>query len=232
MMSSKNGIILLSGGLDCVCALACLKDEIGLALTFNYGQESFENEKNAAQNISKFYGIEHKTIELPWLKDLAKMQILSLTEDDLTDETLMKQTAQKVWIPNRNAVFINVAAAIADSKDREYNKIVIGVNKEEAATFSDNSAKFIDAINESLKYSTQVDVRVVAPLINLEKKDIIKLAVEKGAPMEYIYSCYHAGTMQCGECESCLRLKRALKSLDGDLAKKLYKTYFGELNEL
>ena len=79
---------------------------------------------------------------------------------------------KNVWVPNRNGLFINIAAAYADSYEFDY--IIIGANKEEAKTFSDNSKQFIKDINSSLKTSTNHDVKVLAPLINLDKNEIIK----------------------------------------------------------
>ena len=61
----NNAILLLSGGLDSVVSLAVIKEQ-GikniLALTFNYGQKSFEKEKNSSISISKYYEIKHEII--------------------------------------------------------------------------------------------------------------------------------------------------------------------------
>lgn len=51
-MKLKNrAIILLSGGLDSVVSIATIKEEmdVSLAITFNYGQKSFENELAASK---------------------------------------------------------------------------------------------------------------------------------------------------------------------------------------
>lgn len=224
----KKSIILLSGGLDCVCAFSCEKDNIGLALTFDYGQKAFEQECCAAKKVAEFYKVEHKVIELPWLKNIIKNEIPALCEKDLQDEELMTKTANSVWVPNRNALFINIAATFADNSDQIFDKIIIGANNEEAKNFPDNSESFINAINESLKYSTKNHVEVIAPLIKYDKTDIIRLAVKNNAPLEYVYSCYKGSKKHCNQCESCLRLERALKTLDQQAYKKLHTLYFEE----
>lgn len=224
-MSFKSGIILLSGGLDCLGALSLMSDKIGLALTFDYGQDAFLQESKAAERIADFYGIKHKIIKLDWFGDLYKKDIPSVTTEDLDNSGLMQTTAQKVWIPNRNAVFINIAAAFADGSD-EYDTIVIGANREEAQTFSDNSEEFIKAVNKSLQYSANTKVEVTAPVINMNKSEIIRIAKENGAPLEYVYSCYRGGEKHCGTCESCKRLQRAVSTLDENESKRLKEIYF------
>ena len=82
--------------------------------------------------------------------------------------------------------------------------------KEEGQTFPDNTQEFIDRINAEFEYSTQKHPKVVAPLINSDKNDIVKLALEHNIPLEFVRSCYDSGEKHCGKCESCTRLKNAL----------------------
>lgn len=215
--TKKKAIILLSGGLDSIVSAACVIEnsvDIALALTFNYGQKSFEKEFTASKQIASYYNIEHKCITLDWLKDITNTALVSqenVPEVDtkiLDDISITTDSMKNVWVPNRNGLFINIAAAYADSLGIDY--IVIGANKEEASTFSDNSKKFINDMNKVLETSTNKDVKVLAPLIDYEKKEIIKKAVELNVPLKFINSCYNNTKKHCGKCESCNRLKRAL----------------------
>ena len=228
MTKINKGIILLSGGLDSLVSIAAMKTvDFKLALTFDYGQKSFPKEEEAAKKIAEYYGIEHKIIELKWLKEITKTALVSghkipeLEEKNLDNLEITAQSSKNVWVPNRNGLFVNIAASFADAFD--YETIVIGANKEEAATFPDNSKEFIENINNSLKYSALKHVEVAAPLIDLNKEEIIKRAIEEDAPVELINSCYDSGDKHCGKCESCTRLKRALeKNGCFDLIKKLF----------
>ena len=213
----SSAILLLSGGLDSVVSLATLKDTYSdiLSLTFNYGQKSFLAEKNSSEKIAKFYGIKHSVIDLDWLSRISTSSLNTddevpiLNKSDLTSIDITKNSSKSVWVPNRNGLFINIAACYAEALD--YKSIIIGANKEEAATFKDNSVDFIEAVNNSLKNSTNSVVKVVAPLINLSKIQIIKKAIELNVPFELIHSCYSSHDKHCGKCESCLRLLRALE---------------------
>lgn len=215
-----KSIILLSGGLDSLVSLALTKQDynIKLALTFDYGQKSAEQEIEASKKISEFYEVEHKVIKLDWLKEITQTSLVSdenipKTElKDLSSDEFIEKSATSVWVPNRNGAFLNIAAAYADSFG--YNYIIFGANKEEGTTFPDNTQEFIDAINESFMYSTLQQPKVYSPLINLTKNDIVKKALQNCTPLEYTRSCYSTQDKHCGVCESCVRLKRALEAND------------------
>ena len=207
-----KSIILLSGGLDSLVSLGLgiEKYNIKLALTFDYGQKSAAQEIQAAKSICKHYKIKHKVIKLNWLKNITHTSLVS-NDKIPVGKTLEdpNESAKLVWVPNRNGLFLNIAGCFADSENYDY--ILIGANKEEAQTFSDNTQNFIDKINAEFEYSTQKHPKVVAPLINSDKNDIVKLALDNKIPLEYVRSCYAGGEKHCGKCESCTRLKNALE---------------------
>ena len=206
-----RSIILLSGGLDSLVSLGLKKDELNveLGLTFDYGQKSASKEIEASRKICEHYNIKHKVIKLDWLKDITQTSLVS-DKDVPTGMGLEDSfnSAKSVWVPNRNGLFLNIAGCFADSYG--YNYILIGANKEEAQTFSDNTQDFINAVNGEFEFSTQVSPKVVAPLINCDKNDIVMLALKNNVPLELTMSCYQDGEGHCGICESCSRLKNAL----------------------
>jgi 7-cyano-7-deazaguanine synthase len=229
MEVTNSAIILLSGGLDSVVSLAYIHKTYKniLALTFDYGQKSFENEKKSAQKIANYYKIQHKIIKLDWLADISNStlntaeNVPTLDVKDLNNQKVVQSSAKSVWVPNRNGLFINISACYTEALG--YNKIVIGANNEEAQTFKDNSIEFINAVNKSLKNSTNSDIQVVAPLINMNKEEIVKEGIKLNVPFKLIYSCYNSAEKHCGHCESCIRLKRALEQNNQtDIIKELF----------
>ena len=207
----SKGIVLLSGGLDSLVSLGLGKEKYGicLALTFDYGQKSVKQEIEASSEICKYYGLKHEIIKLDWLQNITHTALVADTNIP-SGEALKNpvQSSKNVWVPNRNGLFLNIAASFADGEDYDY--IVIGANKEEGQTFPDNSAEFIEKINAVFKFSTRKQPKVIAPLINSDKNDIVKLALDNKLPLEYVRSCYADGDKHCGKCESCMRLKNAL----------------------
>ncbi len=211
----KKAIILLSGGLDSLAVAAFPQNEykIELALTFDYGQKSAKAEIDASAKICKYYNIEHKVIKLDWLKEITKTSLVS-DEEIPTSNLGTFESAASVWIPNRNGLFLNIAAAFADSLG--YDFILFGANKDEGATFPDNTEKFRAEISRVFESSTLKQPKVIAPLINYTKNDIVKIAMDNDAPLELVRSCYAGGEKHCGKCESCRHLKTALIANHGE----------------
>lgn len=228
-MKNNSAIILLSGGLDSVVSLALVKEICSdiLALTFNYGQKSFEAEKNASAKIAQFYKIEHKIIELPWLGEISTSSLNTSAEvptvemENLDNEEITSDSSNSVWVPNRNGLFVNIAATYAEALN--YNSVVIGANLEEAQTFKDNTKEFVNAINKSFENSLNKTVMLVAPLIDSTKEEIVKMGIELNIPFDLLHSCYISTKHHCGKCESCMRLKRALEKNGADnIIKKIF----------
>ncbi len=221
-MNSKQSIILLSGGLDSAVSLyLALKEgySFQLALNFDYGQRSAARENEAARKLASALKIPFQPIPLPWLKEITRTALVNpeeelptLKREELDQMKTSSASAQKVWVPNRNGLFINIAAAYAESLDCGW--IVTGFNKEEAATFPDNSPAFIEAINGSLSFSTLNHARVISPVKELEKPGIARKALELGVPLENLWSCYRGEKVFCGRCESCQRFIRAFEACE------------------
>jgi 7-cyano-7-deazaguanine synthase len=135
-------------------------------------------------------------------EDLPEPKLLELDDKDISIET-----ARSVWVPGRNIVFTAIANSFAESEHA--NSIIVGWDLEEAATFPDNTKKFLNAFNSVLDIGSFDRVKIEAPLIDMNKVDIVKLGTEMNLPFELSYSCYKGFEEHCGVCESCMRRKRA-----------------------
>ena len=202
-MMTKKAITVLSGGLDsCVATCVYAEDYEIHGITFNYGQKSFT----------------HEVIDLPWLNKISNSSLTSdneiptLTNEELDDLDICEDTASSVWVPGRNIVFTSIATSYAESIGAEI--IIVGWDKEEAATFPDNSKEFLESFNNMLNVGSPQNIEIKAPAIDLNKDEIVKLGDEIKAPMELSYSCYTGHEKHCGVCESCMRRKRAFKLAD------------------
>jgi len=218
---NKQGVILLSGGLDSLVSFRASQEfcDVKLALTFDYSQLALEDEIQAASEICKFYNVEHKIVKLPFLAEITNNALTDKSKE-LEFEVLNNDSAKAVWVPNRNGLFLNIAASFCDSLALDY--IIIGANKEEAGTFPDNSVDFLERANDFFKFSTLQQPQILAPLKDLQKYEIINYAIKNQVPLELLKSCYNStelsNSKHCGKCESCKRLKNAiLKSEKKDL---------------
>jgi len=206
-----KGVAILSGGLDSTVSLAVAarKMEVVLALTFDYGQRAALRERRASAAIARHYRIPHRVIAVPWLAGLTGTALVN-RKAALPRHEMSERSAKAVWVPNRNGVFIEIAAAHAESAGA--TRLITGFNREEAATFPDNSKAYVGAVNRALSYSTANGVRVVSYTIDLDKKQIVRLGRKLRAPIARVWPCYEGGRTWCGSCESCLRSLRAMSS--------------------
>ena len=214
----KKAISVLSGGLDCTVATSVFsKDHEIHAITFNYGQKAFKRELQASKEICNKMNWNHEVIDLPWLAEISNSSlntdedIPELKEEDLDDLNKSQESAINVWVPARNTVFTSIALSYAESIGAD--AIIVGWNGEEGATFPDNSKEYMEKFNELIDVGSPEKIKIEAPLIDLNKEEIVTLGLEFGAPMELSYSCYKGNDKQCGVCESCMRRKRAFEQL-------------------
>lgn len=216
----QKAIVLLSSGLDSTANLYLAAKELDIVkvLTFNYGQKAFNNELQKSKEHCKKLNLSHEVIDIPWLSKITKTSLVSDAMDVPTGDSVSiddldtsLSTAQKVWVPNRNGAFINIAGAYADALKAKY--IIVGFNKEEAATFPDNSKNYIDAVNKSLKYSTSNSCEVKCYTHDMVKNEIAEVINNENIDWNSIWPCYFSGKVICGECESCQRFLRAKASV-------------------
>jgi 7-cyano-7-deazaguanine synthase len=215
-----RSIVLLSGGLDSAANLALcrLEDVPVLALTADYGQRAAAQEIRAARALCERFRVRHEVVGLSWLGQLggsaltvAARPVPRLARGELDDFARLRGAAREVWVPNRNGVLVNVAAAFAERHDA--SRIVVGFNREEAQTFPDNSKEFAECATRALALSTATGVAVHSYTAEWDKRRIVSelRARVPDFPFDLLWSCYLGGEKTCGSCESCRRLARALE---------------------
>ncbi len=211
-----QAVVLLSGGLDCGMnlAIAAAKGSAKLAITVNYGQRAYPAEAKAARALAEYYRVDWKELDLRWLGDMhangltrASAPLPQLSTAELDSPELTQKSMRAVWVANRNGVLINVAAAFAEALGAD--AVLTGFNREEAASFPDNSVAFLEAASGALSYSTLNKVRVDAYTKNWDKTQIVAEGIRLGFPFALLWSCYTSGPDRCWECESCKRTERA-----------------------
>lgn len=183
------------------------------AVFFDYGQRARASEERAVRGIAEHYGLETVRLALPWYETFSRSAIIdenrSIPEPGVAGlEEAAAESAGAVWVENRNAVFITIAAAIAVSRDDTL--LIVGFNREEAASFPDNSAEFLSRMNAALELGAGGRIRVESPTIGMTKAEIVREALAMDIPWHLVWSCYRGGEVMCGRCPSCLRLRRAI----------------------
>lgn len=213
MAKKRIAVVLLSGGLDSTTALYWAKREYSsvVALSIRYGQRHVK-ELNAARAVARAAKVRlHEVaISLPWLGG-SSLTNSSLRIPDVPLKKIGQGGIPSTYVPGRNTIFLSLAVSLADAVGAE--AIVIGANALDYSGYPDCRPPFINAFGVVAKRGTKrgsegKPLKILAPLLRLDKKGVVRLAQKVGAPLSLTWSCYTGGARQCGKCDSCkLRAK-------------------------
>ena len=225
----KKAVVLLSSGLDSTVNLykAHAELDVVLALSFDYGQKAAVQEMDSAKKLCRQLKVPHKTLDLKWFRDFESSSLLSdqkipVGADVAIDNfEVSQQTAKAVWVPNRNGIFLNIAAGFAESLKADF--VIPGFNAEEAATFPDNTGEFLDSLTQSFSHSTANKVQAFCYTTKLNKVQIVELGESLDVPWHLTWPCYFSFEKWCGRCESCQRAQRAFQTV-GVEVQALFKS--------
>ncbi len=206
-----KAVVLLSGGLDSttVAAMAMKAGREVYALSFDYGQRH-SRELDAARAVAKRLGVaRHEVLTLP----LGTLGGSALTADIQVPDAGSDIGAEipVTYVPARNTVFIAFALAYAEVVDAE--EIHLGVNAMDYSGYPDCRPEYIEAYQRVAELATKQGTegrgpRLVTPLIEMSKADIVQAGIAADAPLDLTTSCYRGDDAACGTCESCvLRLR-------------------------
>lgn len=213
---NKKAIVLSSGGLDSTTVMAIAKSEQYdiYSLSFSYGQRH-SIELEAAERVAKAMGVKkHLKIHI----DLNLIGGSALTDDIEVpkgrDENTMTSDIPVTYVPARNTIFLSYALAWAEVLGA--SDIFIGVNAVDYSGYPDCRPEFISAFEKMANLATKAGVegthsiKILTPLIQLTKAQIIKRGSELGVDYGLTFSCYDPSPegLSCGHCDSCLLRKK------------------------
>ena len=196
----KDAVIIISGGMDSTTMLYEYKDEIAMAITFDYGSTQNGRERVCAVTHCQRLGIKHIVIQLEFMFRYFKSALLGNPEDipegDYNDES-MKSTV----VPFRNGIMLAIAAGIAESNGLK--RVMIANHAGDHSIYPDCRPGFINAMSEAMSAGTYEHITVFAPYTYLSKKEIAEHGKALGLDYSETYSCYKGGEKHCGKCGTC-----------------------------
>ena len=205
----KNSLIIVSGGMDSITLLHYRKEQISLAVTFDYGSNHNRRETEYAAYHCKSLGIEHIVIPLSFIHDYFKSSLLqgadAIPEGHYTAEN-MKSTV----VPFRNGIMLAVACGIAES--RGLDGVLIANHNGDHAIYPDCRENFIAAMGKAMEAGTYEHISIDAPFTDISKTDIALIGKRLGIDYSKTYSCYKGGEKHCGKCGTCVERKEALRN--------------------
>lgn len=185
-------VTLVSGGLDSLL-VACLAKEEGLTqfpLFIDYGQRAREQEYAAC-----LQGMAHLGLPKPVTAGLGGYG--ELIRSGLTDKS--QRVYEDAYTPGRNLLFLLAGAAYAAKVGAD--AVSIGLLHEDSSLFPDQTRRFLQSAEATLELAVAKPIRVLAPLAEFHKSDVVRLAKEKA--LSGSYSCHLGEAEPCGACIAC-----------------------------
>lgn len=214
-MSEKKtrtrAVVLLSGGIDSTTLMYGLVEKYEVwPLSIDYGQRH-SRELTAARNVCIARG--------EWLAQRWQVfdmhNFASLIESVLTGKGEVsagvydKETIKQLVVPNRNMIFLSIAAGYAESINAEC--VAYAAHHNDAAVYPDCRPEFVMSVGETIQLGTGSHVALLAPFIHFTKAEIVKLGKGLNVPFKKTWSCYQGGELHCGVCPTCDDRKKAFQ---------------------
>jgi len=167
-------------------------------LFIDYGQICREQELKACN-------IVHKNLGLPTPVIMNVSGFGTLISSGLTDPS--KRVNEDAFLPGRNLLFLLAGSAYAYQTNS--NAVVIALLSEKNCIFPDQTNTFISRAQEIIDLALGRDIKIIAPLMQFSKAEVLRLAAKKG--ISDTYSCHSGTEAPCGKCISCIERNDAMK---------------------
>ena len=209
----QKAVVLLSGGLDSATCLywAKARGYKPFALSVEYGQRH-KREMDSARALARAAGARWVSLSLPlpWLFSTSLVN-RSLPIPDVPLKKIGAGPIPSTYVPGRNTIFLSLALSWADAEGAE--ALVVGANALDSSGYPDCRPGYLKAFERAARLGSRSgsegrDLKVLSPLVSLDKAGIVRWALRLKVPIEKTWSCYRGGRRPCGRCDSCkLRAK-------------------------
>jgi 7-cyano-7-deazaguanine synthase len=201
-------VVLISGGMDSVAALAWAAREhtVIAGVSFDYGSKHNAREIPYAAAQCAARGIEHLVIELGFMDRLFDSHLLR-SGGEIPDGHYAAESMKQTVVPFRNGIMLAIAAGLAESRGVE--ALVIAAHSGDHAIYPDCREAFMSAMGAAIQHGTYAQVSVLRPFIACDKAQIARRGVELGVDFGQTWSCYRGGAQHCGRCGTCVERREA-----------------------
>jgi 7-cyano-7-deazaguanine synthase len=207
-----HAVAVVSGGLDST-TLAYWLHERSVRLTllsFDYGQRH-RKELVFARTTADALGVRHHLADLGTLGPLLAGSALTDNAVEVPDGHYTDRTMRATVVPNRNAIMLDVAVALAVSLGAD--AVAYGAHAGDHAVYPDCRPEFLDAFRQLVVVANagflSAGFQVMAPFLDATKASVVRLAADLGVPFAHTWSCYRGGDQHCGTCGTCAERREA-----------------------
>lgn len=219
-----KALVLSSGGIDSTTCISIAIDKYGkenvATLSAYYGQRH-DKELDCAKKIAEYYGLKHIELNLSEIFSLSDCSLLAHSSEEIPEESYAEQIEKNgegrvsTYVPFRNGLLLSTATSVADSLfPNEDCQIIYGAHADDYAgeAYADCSPQFSEALGKAINIGTYGKISLYAPLINMNKTQVVAKGLELNTPYFLTWSCYKGGDKQCGKCATCIDRRNAFKN--------------------
>lgn len=206
-------VVVVSGGMDSVTLAHVLANEGWRLhiLAFDYGQrhsKELSSARACAERLSASFDIVDLRALGPLLKGSA------LTDDiPVPDGHYEAETMRVTVVPNRNAIFLAVATAVAVARDA--TAVAIGIHAGDHAIYPDCRPAFTTRFADAMLFANEGFIahawQLLTPFAEIDKAEIVRRGAQLGVPFAETWSCYKGGQVHCGTCGTCVERREAFE---------------------
>ncbi|MFC0599012.1 7-cyano-7-deazaguanine synthase [Streptomyces palmae] len=205
-------IAIVSGGMDSV-TMAHQLDQQGHEvhlLSVDYGQRH-RKEHDFAAAAAERLGAVHQIADLSAVGAMFRGSSLTDPSVDVPEQTWEGYGESPNIVPNRNALLLSVAFAIAVVEKAE--AVAIGIMADDATSVPDSTPAFLRSFIAMERLATKgyahPDLDLLAPLAGLRKSGVVLLGEELRVPWAQTWTCLRGGEAHCGRCAACWERQEA-----------------------
>ena len=211
-----KALVLSSGGVDSTTCVGIAIDKYGKenvsTVSIFYGQRH-DKELKCASDVAKYYGVNHYELDLSKIFEYSNCSLLKKSTGEIPEKSYDEQIKENgegrvsTYVPFRNGLMLATATSIADSLyPGEEVSIIYGAHADDAAgnAYADCSLEFANAMNNAINIGTYNKIKLDAPLVNMNKSEVVATGLKLNVPYNLTWSCYKGGEKQCGKCGTCI----------------------------
>lgn len=181
-------------------------------ISFKYGQKHVKEIALAGEHVRLLGLADHLVCDLSPMRDLFKTS--ALVSSDLAVPTMQQVQGDSqpvTYVPNRNMIFLSLAAAYAES--HEASEVFYGAQKHDFYGYWDTTLEFLEQINQVYSLNRKTPIRIEAPFVTFSKADILREGFALGVDYGKTWSCYQGDSVACGICPTCAERLAAFKEV-------------------
>lgn len=210
-----DSVAIVSGGIDSVTMLHYMFKELGknpAVLTFKYNQKHIKEVKFAELHTKLLNCPKHLVIDLSNIAlTMASSALIFIGEKNNSIVTKNNDAQPDTYVPNRNMIFLSIAAAFAESNS--ICEVFYGAQQQDIYEYWDTSLNFLNKMNRVLSINPNKKIKILAPFIDISKAEVLKIGNKLNVDYKNTWTCYSGQEEACGVCLACKERMAAFKQI-------------------